>query len=933
MGIASLEVFGLPLLSDSPSERQPPGIFIPQTTMRSHRIARLFAGGFGPFARGVIAVCLAAVPAASQAADDTDFRPPLTLDQNPSPFFTAIGSATSQGVSVLNADQARSTFGVTGAGVKLGVISDSFNGSGSSPTLATQIAAGNLPGAGNPGGYTTGVTVVKDAAGSDEGRAMLEIVHDVAPGARLYFHSAFNNTQTPGWTSHETAAPDQTIADAIDGLAAVAGMRIIVDDVGILTAPRFQDGAAARAVNSAFASGIATFSSAGNSATNATRVTTSAGVNQTVNWGSDDVLVMSLAGRQSGRIVLQWGERYPSVSGATTTSNFVAHVTSPNGATTYWSIDDQWANEDPYEFVQITNNGTASASFAIRATRTTGTAPFVMQVSTFGSGLQIVDSDMNQAPTVYGHAAAAGAVAVAASYWATPSSVEAFSSRGPALILFDAAGNPINETRPTPLLTAPDGGTTTTAGFNPFFGTSAAAPHAAAVAALVLERFDQKGVAVSTRDLYQVLYDSAVDIGPAGFDTASGYGRIDALAAVSAGRIWDGNGAAAGVAGSGSWSQAKWTLEATGDKPTGRFIRGQQAVFGSGTAAPASYSIVVDGNYDVAGLSFARDTVTLASGSGALRLTAPTIDVATGLTATVAATLSGTSGLVKTGDGILQLTGSTAFTGGSVVNAGLMSVNGVLSGTVAVAPGGVLGGAGTIIGNVTVAGTHAPGNSPDVSTIAGDLSYAAGSTVLWEIAANSTTQGPPGSRSFDQIVVGGNLTFSGSTALALSFFDQDPASTWISSVDWNDDFWSASRLWRIFDVAGTTTGALTNLFLRTESWLDSRGIGLAAARPNHGFSLALSDNDVMLVYVVPEPTTLALAAAGTVALWLMRRPARRTGGAGRRSGAARAEKAPAAARANRESPRRRAAATRRPTPRGDRRRTSGAVDRRRARPS
>ena len=198
--------------------------------------------------------------------------PILTIDPDPSPFFTAIGSATSQGVSVLRADQARSIFGVTGAGVKLGVISDSFNGSGSTPTVATQIAAGNLPGTGNPGGFTTGVTVVKDDTGTDEGRAMLEIVHDVAPGARLYFHSAFNNTNPSGLvTGVGTPTPDQSIADAISGLAGQSGMRIIVDDVGYLATARFQDGAAARAANAASAAGIAYFSAAGNSATDATR--------------------------------------------------------------------------------------------------------------------------------------------------------------------------------------------------------------------------------------------------------------------------------------------------------------------------------------------------------------------------------------------------------------------------------------------------------------------------------------------------------------------------------------------------------------------------------------------------------------------------------------------------------------------------------------
>ncbi|MFM9057670.1 MAG: autotransporter-associated beta strand repeat-containing protein [Planctomycetaceae bacterium] len=608
--------------------------------------------------------------------DPADERSPwVTLSTDASPFFTAIGSATSQGVSVLKADQARTIFGVTGAGVKLGVISDSFNGAGTTPTLATQISAGNLPGAGNPNGYTTGVSVVKDDSGTDEGRAMLEIIHDVAPGAQLYFHSAFNNTNpVTSYTGVGTPAPDQSIADAIDGLAAVSGMRVIVDDVGYLTAPRFQDGPAAKSANAAFAKGIAYFSAAGNSATDATRVTTSVGVSGTVNWGTDGLLLMRAAANSSGRAVLQWGEPYTSVSGSATTSNFRVAVTTTNGASTYFTIDNQTAGQDPYEFVTISNSGTAAVDVALRVTRLSGTAPVVMQLSTFGSSFTIIDTDKTNAPTVYGQAAATGAIGVAASYWGTPSSVESFSSRGPTLILFDANGNPVTETRTTPLLTAPDGGTTTTSGFNPFYGTSAAAPHAAAVAALVMERFDQKGLTYSTRDVYQVLYDSAVDIGTAGLDSASGYGRIDALAAVGAGRIWDGNGSTAGVAGSGTWSRASWTLEAAGDKPTGKFIRGQQAIFGSGTAAQSSYSIVVDGTYDVAGLSFVRDTVTLSSGSGTLRLTAPTIDVASGLTATVAASLTGSSGIVKTGAGALRITGSAGYTGATMISAGTLLV-------------------------------------------------------------------------------------------------------------------------------------------------------------------------------------------------------------------------------------------------------------------
>ena len=83
---------------------------------------------------------------------------------------------------------------------------------------------------------------------------------------------------------------------------------------------------------------------------------------------------------------------------------------------------------------------------------------------------------------------ARGALTVAASNHATPATPEGFSSRGPAFRLFDVAGNRLAapEVRPKPDLAAADGVATSVTGFNPFFGTSAAAPSAAGVAALIL---------------------------------------------------------------------------------------------------------------------------------------------------------------------------------------------------------------------------------------------------------------------------------------------------------------------------------------------------------------------------------------------------------------------------------------------------------------
>jgi subtilisin family serine protease len=67
-------------------------------------------------------------------------------------------------------------------------------------------------------------------------------------------------------------------------------------------------------------------------------------------------------------------------------------------------------------------------------------------------------------------------------------------------------------------------------GFPNFFGTSAAAPHAAAVAALML----QADPTTTPQNVYGILEITAIDMGPLSFDFDSGFGLIQAEPALAA---------------------------------------------------------------------------------------------------------------------------------------------------------------------------------------------------------------------------------------------------------------------------------------------------------------------------------------------------------------------------------------------------------------
>jgi len=151
------------------------------------------------------------------------------------------GSVTSQGDKAMRADIARQTLGLTGQGSKIGVISDSYD---ALEGAAGGVASGDLP---------AGVHVLDDYLfpdGTDEGRAMAEIVHDVAPGANIAFNTAYFG--------------QEGFAEGIINLAK-AGCNIIVDDIIYFDEPMFQDGIIAQAVNKVTKDyNVAYFSAAGN---------------------------------------------------------------------------------------------------------------------------------------------------------------------------------------------------------------------------------------------------------------------------------------------------------------------------------------------------------------------------------------------------------------------------------------------------------------------------------------------------------------------------------------------------------------------------------------------------------------------------------------------------------------------------------------------
>lgn len=438
---------------------------------------------------------------------------------------TNAGSVNSEGDVAHRSNLAR-LYGATGFGIKVGVLSDSIdNGQGA---LAAAKAKGDVP---------TNLTVLPGQAGSGEGEglAMLEIVHDLAPSSPLYFATGFNGPAG--------------FAQNIRNLA-TAGCKVIIDDVTNFSESPFQDGPIAQAVNDVSARGVLFFSSARNSG-NKNDGTSSTWEGDFVDGGDASAfdgagaryhaytpgqVANTVTAVDQARADLFWSDPLGGSS-----NDYDLFIVDSFGNVLRSSLDTQNGTQDPYESVDTLNVGER-----IGIVKFSGAGRF-LHLDTGRCRLSI-----STAGCVRGHNAsgAPNAFSVAetnANNRTTPftggaaNPVNTQSSDGPRRVFFNQNGAPYTPGNfsstggivlQKPDITAATGVKTTlptNSGLNPFFGTSAAAPHAGAIAAQILSF--RPGL--TPAQVRIALYNSCLDIEAAGFDRDSGRGIVMALGGIN----------------------------------------------------------------------------------------------------------------------------------------------------------------------------------------------------------------------------------------------------------------------------------------------------------------------------------------------------------------------------------------------------------------
>lgn len=511
---------------------------------------------------------------------------------------------------------------LTGEGVHIGIISDSFakRGARAIDQVPPALHDTHWPVVGDitktiPQLSGDAPAVVYsaydelDLGNVDEGAAMAELIHDIAPGAKISFHSAgkfktdfaeainhlckpeTEQIHIPYWPKRNPSDQPQ-YSHGTDSPIFGRSADIVVDDIGFITSLIYQDDVIALAAQDCYDSGKLYVAAAGNDGDSAIRENyshtqmlreynhpTLGAKAYGHNWGTQsnpqDSLEITLASKGAATIVLHWNQPSLSVQNPkinpplinfdlvvrdSETGNIVNRGTSSN-------LQNNGMNSaDPWELVTLQNIANSPKKYLVQIYHTSGNTQFIPQnnqtpieFSMMFLGLdssQEIDpldeypkfSRQLSGPTMLGQNLAKGVISVAAvPYFESPNNnqsggatseidPEPFSSKGGILTKqFDRQGNFNVETVRKPNFSAVDGVNTSFFGkqindgdnFPNFFGTSAAAPNAAAVAALLIEA---SGDSYTNQELKNALTCSTIDVKGArssqGWDSVTGSGLL-----------------------------------------------------------------------------------------------------------------------------------------------------------------------------------------------------------------------------------------------------------------------------------------------------------------------------------------------------------------------------------------------------------------------
>jgi uncharacterized repeat protein (TIGR01451 family) len=448
-----------------------------------------------------------------------------------------VGSVTSEGVAFHRADLAQAA-GINGAGVNVGVISDGVT------NLAASVALGDLP---------NNVTVLA-AGNGDEGTAMLEIVQDMAPSAGLIFNAS------GGGVANHVNALNNLVANGAD---------VITEDVAFDAEPAFQVGSAAQTAENIAAAGVSVHSSAGNQAQrHAARVVANGTGQRPDNTANnfagcanppDNVVDIDPGGGTAFDVVV--AQPNPPAANNTITATLqwseprAIFPTVGRGGFTDLNLYlmNQGLTQCLGQSTTVQANGQGDTLEQVSISLPVGTAvKLVVDVQATSSAVAVPTLDLRwrgatstdattRAGSLNPDSNYTGQATSSAALFATNGAIEGFSSGGPVQLgstticpggaagpCTGVAGGGLTSTA-GPTWAAADGVQVTgVGGFgSPFFGTSAAAPHAAACDALVR----QGEAAITVAQVTQRLRATAVDVAPAGVDNVTGAGRLDCLAA------------------------------------------------------------------------------------------------------------------------------------------------------------------------------------------------------------------------------------------------------------------------------------------------------------------------------------------------------------------------------------------------------------------